>query len=129
MSSGSLDALDARHQAHRLLLIADFPVGLDESTLHHLVTVIEHGPRLGVHLLVTGTHAESLDLPLLDWLRSLFLRVPSVPGGDLVDGFGGVDWTFLPDAGPADPQLLVGVLDQVAAARTRTSGLENPSAG
>ena len=129
LTSGSLDALDVRHQAHRLLLIADFPFGLDESTLHNLVTVIEHGPRLGVHLLVTGTHAESLDLPLLDWLRSLFLRVPSVPGGDLVDGFGGVDWTFLPDAGPADPQMLVGLLDQVAAARTRTSGLENPSAG
>jgi hypothetical protein len=128
LSSGSLDALDVRHQAHRLLLIADFPVGLDESTLHHLVTVIEHGPRLGVHLLVTGAYAESLGLPLLDWLRSLFLRVPSVPGGDLVDGFGGVDWTFLPDAGPPDPQALAGVLDRVAAARSRTSGLENPSA-
>ncbi len=129
LSSDSLDALDVRHQSHRLLLIADFPVGLDESTLHHLVTVIEHGPRLGVHVLVTGTHAESLGLPVLDWVRSLFLRVPSVPGGDLVDGFGGVDWTFLPDAGPADPQALAGVLLRVAAARTRTSGLENPSAG
>ena len=75
---------------------------------------------------MTGTHAESLGLPLLDWLRSLFLRVPSVPGGDLVDGFGGVDWTFLPDAGPADPQVLVGVLDQVAAARTRTQRVGEP---
>jgi hypothetical protein len=118
LSSGSLDALDPRHQADRLLLITDFPTGLDEVTLRHLVTVLEQGPQLGVHVMVTGTHAESLDLDLLEWLRQFFLRVPSVPGGDLVDGFGGVQWTFLPDAGPTDPRVLDDVLARLVAART-----------
>ncbi|MGD9959054.1 TerD family protein [Nocardioides sp.] len=118
VASGSLDALDPRHQADRLLLVTDFPTGLDEGTLRHLITVIEQGPRLGVHLMVTGTHAESLDLPLLAWLRDYFLRVTSVPGGDLVDGYAGINWTFLPDAGPTDPRIIDDVLDRLALTRS-----------
>ena len=122
-AAGSVDALDPRHRADRLLLIADLPTGLDESTLRHLVTVIEHGPPLGVQLMVTGTYAESLDLPLLQWLRSVFLRVTSVPGGDLVDGYGGIEWTFLPDAGPSDPLVLDQILGRLAAARVDPQSL------
>ncbi|CUR59359.1 putative Stress protein [metagenome] len=123
LASGSVDVLDPRHQADRLVLVTDLPTGLDEVTLRHLITVIEHGPRLGVHLMVTGTHAESLNLPLLEWLRTFFLRVTSVPGGDLVDGFGGVEWTFLPDAGPSDPRVLDEVLGRLAASRTDPQSL------
>ncbi len=117
LAAGSLDALDPRHRADRLVLITGFPTGFDEETLRHLVTVIEHGPRLGVHLMVTGAHGEALDPQLLEWLRHHFLRVTSVPGGDLVDGYGGIEWTFLPDAGPADPLVLDEILFRLAASR------------
>jgi len=113
-SQGALDALDERHQRDRLLIVADFPTGLDEGTLRQLVHLIEDGPRFGVQLMVTGSHSDAIDLPLLAYLHQLFLRVPSVPGGDLVDGFGQVQWTFLPDAGPADPARLDGVLAELA---------------
>jgi len=113
-SNRALDALDDRQRRDRLLLIADFPAGLDEDTLQRVVRLIEAGPPMGVQVMVTGSHSEALELPLLAFLHQLFLRVPSVPGGDLVDGFGRVEWTFLPDAGPADPARLDGVLAELA---------------
>ncbi|HYU86065.1 MAG TPA: TerD family protein [Kribbellaceae bacterium] len=114
VSNGALDALDDRQRRDRLLLVADFPTGLDEDTLRRVVRLIEAGPPLGVQVMVTGSHSEGLDLPLLAFLRQLFLRIPSVPGGDLVDGFGQIEWTFLPDAGPAYPARLDGVLAELA---------------
>ncbi len=118
LASSNLDALDEAHRGHRLLLVTDLPTGLDESTLLHLLAVIEHGPALGVHVLVTGSHTESLGIGLIDQLHARFLRLPSAPGGDLVDGFGRVDWAFLPDPGPSDDAILTQVLDRLVLARS-----------
>ena len=119
VQSGTLDALDERQHRDRLLLVADFPTGLDESGLRCVHRLINDGPRFGVHVAVSGTHSEALGIPLLELLHEQFLRIPTAPGGDLVDAFGGVGWTFLPDYGPEDPTLLPGVLDALTRSRAR----------
>jgi hypothetical protein len=114
VQSGSVAELAPEHAAPRLLILLDFPTGLDESTLHGIRTLATEGPQYGVQVLATGSHRPGLGIPLLDVLYAGFLKLPSEPGGDLVDAYGGVNWVFHPDLGPADPSLLRRALSRLS---------------
>ena len=64
-------------------------------------------------MVLSGRRPESLGIAVLDLVRDPCLRVPTAPGGDLVDAFGGVSWVFHPDLGPDDPWLAERVQDAV----------------
>ena len=103
MRSGGLDDLAPEHRPGRLILVPDFPNGLDDSSVNALHQLVTHGARVGLNVVVSGRRPESLGIAVLDLLHDLCLRVPTAPGGDLVDAYGGVSWVFHPDLGPDDP--------------------------
>ena len=91
----------------------DFPGALDDSSvgaLHHLVL---HGAEVGLSVVLSGRRPESLGIAVLDHTYDACLRVPTAPGGDLVDSYGGVSWVFHPDLGPLDPHVAHQVQTQV----------------
>ncbi len=65
-------------------------------------------------VLASGAPTRGLGIPALESLEQEFLRIPSAPGGDLVDGFAGTAWTFHPDIGPG-ATVLSAALARVAA--------------
>lgn len=101
----ALDSLSAEHAAVRILMITDFPTGLDESTVAMLRRLALGGSGGAVQIVLTGRASQPMGIPMLDDIYESSLRLPSAPGGDLTDGFGGVDWVFVPDLGPADAAL------------------------
>jgi hypothetical protein len=101
--SGSFDDLPPEHRPGRLVLLPDFPGALDESSVAAVHQLITHGADHGVSVMLSGRRPESLGIAVLDFLYDACLRIPTAPGGDLVDGFGGVSWVFHPDLGPDDP--------------------------
>jgi stress response protein SCP2 len=101
--SGSFDDLPPEHRPGRLVLLPDFPGALDESSVAAVHQLITHGAEHGVSVVLSGRRPESLGIAVLDFLYDACLRIPTAPGGDLVDGFGGVSWVFHPDLGPDDP--------------------------
>lgn len=103
--SQAVDDLPPQHRPGRLLLLPDFPGALDDSSVHAVHQLVAHGADCGVSVVLSGRRTESLGIPVLDLVRDLCLRIPTTPGGDLVDAFGGVAWTFHPDLGPDDPFL------------------------
>jgi len=115
VSAGAVEELPPERVAPRLLVVTDVPTGLGEAAVHHLHRLVTHGPALGFQVLFTGSPIVALELPALALLQESCLRLPSAPGGDLVDGFGGVDWTFVPDEGPDDRSLDRLLSDLVAA--------------
>ncbi|MFB9311699.1 hypothetical protein, partial [Nocardioides plantarum] len=111
--SQALDDLPPQHRPGRLLLLPDFPGALDDSSVAAVHQLVTHGADCGVSVVLSGRRTESLGIPVLDLVRDLCLRVPSAPGGDLVDSYGGVSWTFHPDLGPDDPFVAERVQDAV----------------
>ncbi|MEO9324140.1 TerD family protein [Nocardioides sp. C4-1] len=102
--SGAVDDLPPEHRPGRLLLLPDFPGALDESSVNAVHQLVTHGAELGVSVVISGRRPESLGIAVLDFLHEACLRIPSEPGGDLVDAYGGVGWIFHPDLGPDDPR-------------------------
>ncbi len=102
--AGMPEEVDGRD---RLLVITDFPTGFDDrclGLLRHLIDV-------GLSVLTDGTDSQAVPSgPLASTLFKVFFRVPAGEGGGMTDGFGGVDWHFTPDLGPADAQLVDAVL-------------------
>lgn len=127
VQAGNHDALEEKYRHDRLVLIADHPTGLDESAARSLHRILTDGPPTGVQTVVTGSHSEALGVPILELLHQLFLRIPSAPGGDLVDGYGGVDWTFVPDLGPNPAQL--DVIQNALVAARQPQGMNPYGAG
>ncbi|WP_340537269.1 TerD family protein [Nocardioides sp. GXZ039] len=113
--SGSLEDLAPEHFPGRLLLIPDFPHGLDDSSVTAVHQLVLNGAEAGLNLVLSGRRPESLGIAVLDLLYDSCIRVPTAPGGDLIDAFGGVNWVFHPDLGPDDPI----VADQVQATVSR----------
>ena len=111
--SQALDDLPPQHRPGRLLLLPDFPGALDDSSVAAVHQLVTHGADCGVSVVLSGRRTESLGIPVLDLVRDLCLRVPCAPGGDLVDAYGGVSWTFHPDLGPDDPFVAERVQDAV----------------
>lgn len=111
--SQSLDDLPAQHRPGRLLLLPDFPGALDESSVAAVHQLITQGAESGVSVVLSGRRPESLGIAVLDFLYDACLRVPTAPGGDLVDAYGGVTWVFHPDLGPDDPRDVQVVQDAV----------------
>jgi hypothetical protein len=112
--SQALADLPPQHRPGRLLLVADFPAGLDESSVTAVHQLVVHGADAGVDVVLSGRRPESLGIAALDLVHDLCLRVPTTPGGDLVDTYGGVSWVFHPDLGPDDPFVAQRVQDVVA---------------
>ena len=109
--AGMPEEVDGRD---RLLVITDFPTGFDDrclGLLRHLIDV-------GLSVLTDGTDSQAVPTgPLASTLFKVFFRVPAGEGGGMTDGFGGVDWHFTPDLGPADPGLVDMVLSWAAQGR------------
>lgn len=112
--SQALDDLPPQHRPGRLLLLPDFPGGLDESSVAAVHQLVAHGADCGVSVVISGRRPESLGIAVLDFLFDSCLRVPTAPGGDLVDSYGGVTWVFHPDLGPDDPRIAQVVQDTVS---------------
>lgn len=112
---GAWNDLDQELLRPVVVVITDVPTGWDAAVLplvHQLTTtglsgvqVILSGPgrppRLGGE---DGPVDAVSHLLGLVWREAM--RLPSAPGGDLADSFAGVRWTFLPDLGPDDPDLV-----------------------
>ncbi|WP_370246480.1 TerD family protein [Nocardioides sp.] len=116
--SGGLEHLPPDQRPGRLLILTDLPGVLDESSVARLHQVLLQGPGLGTGLVLAGRDPAPLGLPVLDAMRQSCLRITPTPGGDLTDGFGGVDWIFHPDLGPADPDTATRVQSTLAARTT-----------
>ncbi|WP_134766745.1 TerD family protein [Nocardioides sp. 1609] len=101
--SGGLGDLAPEHRPGRLVLLPDFPNGLDDASVTAVHQLVLHGAEAGLSVVLSGRRPESLGIAVLDLLHDSCLRVPTAPGGDLVDAFGGVTWVFHPDLGPDDP--------------------------
>ncbi|QCW51892.1 TerD family protein [Nocardioides dongxiaopingii] len=101
--SRGLDDLAPEHRPGRLLLLPDFPSGLDDASVAAVHQLVLNGAQAGLNVVLSGRRPQSLGIPVLDLLHDSCLRVPTAPGGDLVDAFGGVTWVFHPDLGPDDP--------------------------
>ncbi|MCL2090800.1 MAG: TerD family protein [Micrococcales bacterium] len=114
-SSGRLDDLPPQHQPGRLLLLPDFPHGLDDSSVMAVQQLAATGEAAGVNVVFSGRRPEGLGIPVLEMIHGSCLSLPTAPGGDLTDVFGGVSWVFHPDTGPDDPFLAERV--QVAVTR------------
>ncbi|MFV0457562.1 MAG: TerD family protein [Actinomycetales bacterium] len=111
--AGMLDAVDARDQ---LVVLTDFPTGLDDRCLGLLRHLLATGPAVGIGFLMV-TASQDLSEPLAAGILNASQRVPATTGGRLTDRFGGVDWEFRPDLGPEDPGLLEQVLARISAGR------------
>lgn len=127
VQAGNHDALEEKYRHDRLVLIADHPTGLDESAVRSLHRILTDGPPTGVQVVTSGAHSEAMGIPLLELIHQMFLRIPSAPGGDLVDGYGGVDWTFVPDLGPNPAQL--DVIQGALVANRQPQGMNPYGAG
>jgi hypothetical protein len=112
--AGAVGDLPPQHRPGRLLLLPDFPGALDDSSVAAVHRLVTHGADCGVSVVLSGRRPESLGIAVLDLVHDACLRVPTAPGGDLVDAFGGVQWVFHPDLGPDDPLLAQRVDDVVA---------------
>lgn len=103
-----------------LLVVLDYPNGIDDAAQNMLLRLAETGPARGVSLLVTGdpsARAERGVKPkhLRERLLGLTCRdgvweVPGLPAGQIVD------------EGPPPPAVLADVLGAVARAASETSG-------
>ncbi len=109
--AGLADAVDARDQ---LVVITDFPVGFDEECLNLLLQLVTAGPAAGMQFVLTGSQSQGPLPPAASTLFASFNPVPAGPGGSITDGFGGIEWQFVPDLGPADPHLLERVLTRIS---------------
>lgn len=112
---GAWDDLDPELLRPIVIVLTDVPTGWDAGVLplvHRLTTA---GPT-GVQVVLSGpgrpprlgAEGDPLDAAshLLELVWREAMRLPSAPGGDLADTFAGVHWTFLPDLGPDDADLV-----------------------
>lgn len=100
LEAGATDSLSAEQAAPWIVLCPDLPTGLDESSLQAIHRLCTQQAGMGVQLLLSGSVPGALGVPLLESIFEQCLRLPSGPGGDLVDAFGGIEWVFVPDLGP-----------------------------
>jgi hypothetical protein len=89
----------------RILLVLDFPHGLDDRCLGLVNRIAQAGGPVGVQIVFTGDRVEHPGNAVVARLQDESLRLTSTPGGDLVDAYGEVDWVFIPDSGPDDALL------------------------
>lgn len=103
IESGATDSLPEHIDFSRqLLVVHGFPYGFDDRTLTQLRHLVEEGPRVGVHVMVVGSRAESASFgPLLDPLWRAMLRLTPIPEDHIADPWVGHAWTYTPDL-PSD---------------------------
>lgn len=121
------DALDPALRRPRTLLVTGVEAGLDAEAYAALAHLARHGGAVGTSVVLTcaaaaldalgaGAGPEPAD-PAARALAAVTRPCLWLPVGDgdhrgvagsstgLVDGFGGVDWTFHPDLGPGTERL------------------------
>ncbi len=89
----------------RILLVLDFPHGLDDRCLRLVNRIAQAGGPVGVQIVFTGDRVAHPAHSAVARLQDVSLRLTCTPGGDLVDAYGEVDWVFIPDPGPEDALL------------------------
>ncbi len=101
--------------AGRLLVITNFPYGLDDAQIGKLRYLVDEGVSAGLGLIVIGDHSEAQGRgPMVTSLFRSFMRLPVEPDSHLGDAWTGTTWTFTPDAGPADQQIQTTILAQIS---------------
>ncbi|MGW0612051.1 TerD family protein [Streptomyces sp. NPDC002788] len=120
---GAADALPPGFDtSQQLLIVNDFPHGFDDRAVNQLRYLADEGPAFGVHLMMVADREESSGYgPLLDPLWRSLLRLTPVADDHLADPWVGHAWTYEPSLVPPGSQILLQVLPQVAAARTKYS--------
>ncbi|MGB1583773.1 MAG: FtsK/SpoIIIE domain-containing protein, partial [Solirubrobacterales bacterium] len=104
-------AADATAERFRYLVISDYPQGFDSETASKLKSVMQHGPRCGVHTIVLGksntstsTFNEPLDINSLD-ANAAYISVGEHHGGSLTCD---TDASLTDQRSPTDVAELVG---------------------
>ncbi|WP_405874033.1 TerD family protein [Streptomyces sp. NBC_00005] len=118
---GAADALPpGLDTAEQLLIVNDFPHGFDDRAVTQLRYLADEGPAVGVHLMMVADREEAAGYgPLLDPLWRSLLRLTPLPDDHLADPWVGHAWTYAPTLVPPGSQVLLQVLTQLAAARTK----------
>lgn len=113
-SAGAMDALGG-DDAHRLLVVHDFPTALDGAAVGRLRYLVDEGPSAGVQVLLTGAQSPVHDgSPLVTTLFRESVRLPVEPDDHLADAWTGTQWRYTPDLGPDDATVVDGVLRSAA---------------
>lgn len=102
-------------ESGRLLVITNFPYGLDEAQIGKLRFLVDGGASVGLGLILIGDHGEAQGRgAMVASLFRSFMRLPVEPDNHLGDAWTGTTWTFTPDAGPADQQIQAAVLARIS---------------
>jgi S-DNA-T family DNA segregation ATPase FtsK/SpoIIIE len=108
---GQFDSIDAYNEVagevaepYRVLVVFDYPAGFGDAAAQQLLSLIENGPRCGLHTIVVGDEGreQPRDLPL-DRLRHGMQRVSWADDRArlvLSDPIGEVAHDVVPDAAP-----------------------------
>lgn len=113
----ALDALDDELMRPVVLVLIDVPTLWEAETLPLLDRLVATPPA-GVQVILTGPDrspraGSPAEQRLLEAIWGSALRLPSARGGQLADSFAGVSWTFLPDLGPTDADVLARLLGEI----------------
>ncbi|NKY39957.1 stress protein, partial [Cellulomonas septica] len=113
-SAGAMDALGG-DDAHRLLVVHDFPTAFDDAAVGRLRYLVDEGPSAGVQVLLTGTQSPVHEgSPLVTTLFRESVRLPVEPDDHLADAWTHTQWRYTPDLGPDDASVVDGVLRAAA---------------
>jgi hypothetical protein len=139
---GQFDSIDAYNavagelaEPYRVLVVFDYPAGFSEAAAQQLLSLIENGPRCGLHCIVVTDESreQPRDLPLgrlrhglqrISWAGSRVRLTLASPIGEVVHDIlpdASPPITFEPDGAPASP--FAGLLVSVGE-RCRTIGTE-----
>ncbi|MFC0313982.1 FtsK/SpoIIIE domain-containing protein [Gordonia phosphorivorans] len=103
-----------------LLVVLDYPNGIDEATQNMLIRLAETGPSRGVTLLVTGDPAVRAERGVKP--KHLRERLLGITCEDGVWEVPGLSAMTIADEGPPQPAVLAEVLGAVTRAASESSG-------
>ena len=96
----------------QLLVLYDFPFGLDEQGLIRLRYLIQEGPRVGAYVLIVADQGDVATLGQhAEQIRTAALRLSAVADDHIGDPWVHLTWTFTPDVGTAVDSVLARLAD------------------
>lgn len=98
----------------RLIVLNHFPYGYDQRHLPYIAFLSEHGPALGLSIIVVTDDPASLGV-IDDDRPGGSYTVPALDYEDWRDPWTSNTWTFTPDRTPPDAHQLARVLEQITA--------------
>ncbi|MEU6170757.1 TerD family protein [Streptantibioticus parmotrematis] len=119
LRAGAPDALPPDLDPGRhLLVVGDFPYGVDDRAITQLRYLLDEGPAAGVHVMLLADRADAQPFgPVLDPLWRSLLRLTPLPDDHLADPWVGHAWTYEPLMVPDGSRVLEHVALELAAAR------------